>query len=154
MADLRYVYWDSNPFCAIFNKEAGRLDDCLKVIKAAEAGELKIVTSSVTLAEVVKVRRGTPIPAGKEAILYDFFQNDFIVFVNVEWFIGNAARRLVHKYPSLKPMDAIHLATAIKGKVSEMHTYDSGLLGMSGKVGVPPLTICHPSLENPPLIAV
>lgn len=151
MADLRYVYWDANPFCAVFNKEADRLDACLSVLRAAERGELKIVSSSITLTEVVRVRGEPRIGRGEEATLYDFFQNDFLVFVNVEWFVATQARRLIHDFPSLKPMDAIHLATALRGKVAEMHTYDDVLCDLSGKIGVPPLIISQPSIPDPPL---
>ena len=151
MADLRYIYWDANPFCAVFNKEKDRLDKCVAVLNAAEAGELKIITSSNTLAEVVRVKGEPRIGPGQEAILYDFFQNDFIIFVNVEWFVGTQARRLIHDFPALKPMDAIHLATALRAKVAEMHTYDDDLCHLSGKVGVPPLSIRTPSLEAPEL---
>lgn len=42
----------------------------------------------------------------------------------MDWFIATKARRLIFDHPALKPMDAIHLATAIKGKVFEMQTYD------------------------------
>jgi|SRR4030095_488977 hypothetical protein len=94
MADLRYIYWDANPFCAIFNNEAGRVDTCKAILKMAERGEIKIVSSSITLAEVIRIKGGTGIKPGKEAVLYDFFQNDFLIFVNVEWFVGTAARKL------------------------------------------------------------
>ena len=76
---------------------------------------------------------------GKDAILHDFFQHEFIKIVSVDWFIATKARRLIFDHPSLKPMDAIHLATAAKAKVFEMHTYDDGLLAISEKVGVPPM---------------
>jgi len=151
MADLRYIYWDANPFCAIFNNEGARVKPCKEILSAAERGELKIVTSSITLAEVIRIKGETGISPGKESVLYDYFQNDFIVFVNVEWFVGTHARKLMHQFPSLKPMDAIHLATALRGKVEEMHTYDGDLIELSQKVGVPPLTICNPSLSSPEL---
>lgn len=151
MGNTRYIYWDANPFCAVFNKEAERLEDCLSVLRAAESGEVKIVTSSMTLAEVVKSRNAAKISAGKEAVLYDFFQNDFLVFVSVEWFVGNKARQIMHQHPTLKPIDAIHLAIAVRAKVSEMHTYDKALIRLSRKVGIPPLTICHPSVPEPTL---
>jgi predicted nucleic acid-binding protein len=150
MANFRYVYWDANPFCIVLNNESERLEACLAVLRAAESGELKIVTSALTLAEVVRTKDARISP-GKEAVLSDFFQNDFLVFVSVEWFVGNRARQLMHQHPALKPMDALHVATAIRAKVSEMHTYDRKLIRLSGKVGVPPLTICPPSVPDPTL---
>jgi predicted nucleic acid-binding protein len=122
-------------------------------LKCAESGEIKIVTSALTVAEVVRVKDMERLPIEKEGVLYDFFQHEFNIVVSVDWFVATRARRLIFDYPTLKPMDAIHLATAIKAKVFEMHTYDGGLLAMSEKVGVPSMQICEPSIANPPLIS-
>jgi predicted nucleic acid-binding protein len=153
MADLQYFYWDACPFCAVFNKEDGRVEKCRQVLKAAESKELKIVTSALTVAEVVRVKDMERIPRGKETTLHDFFQHEFIVIVSVDWFIATRARQLIYDYPALKPMDAIHLATAIKAKVFEMHSYDGGLLGLSEKAGMPTLPIRQPSIPEPPLLS-
>jgi predicted nucleic acid-binding protein len=152
MANIHYYYWDANPFCAVFNKEEGRVESCRQVLKAAEAKELKIVTSAMTIAEVVRVKGMERIPR-VETILKEFFEHEFLIVVSVDRSVATKARQLMYEFPALKPMDAIHLATAIKGKVFEMQTYDGGLLNLSGKIGVPPLSIRQPSLPNPPLIS-
>ena len=105
------------------------------------------------MAEVVRVKDMERLPRGKDPTLHDFFQHEFIIIVSVDWFTATRARRLIYDYPALKPMDAIHLATAVKAKVFEMHTYDNSLLGISEKVGVPPLAIRQPSVPNPPLLS-
>lgn len=38
---------------------------------------------------------------------------------------------------ALKPMDAIHVATAAQMQVSEMHSYDTQVKKWSGKLGFP-----------------
>lgn len=150
--ELQYYYWDACPFCAVFNKESGRVENCRQVLKSAESGEIRIVTSALTVAEVVRVQDMARLPREKEGILHDFFQHEFIIVVSVDWFVSTRARRLIFDYPTLKPMDAIHLATAIKGKAFEMHTYDKSLLDLTEKIGVPPMPIRHPSIPQPPLI--
>ena len=109
--------------------------------------------SHATSPRNVRVKNMERLPRGKEATLHDFFQHEFIKIVAVDWFVATKARRLIFDYPALRPMDAIHLATAIKGKVFEMHTYDGDLLAISEKVGVPPLAIRQPSIPEPPLIS-
>ena len=55
--------------------------------------------------------------------------------------IARAARRIVRASilagPTLKPMDAIHLAMALHMSVAEMHTYDATLHKLSGRFGFP-----------------
>ncbi len=61
---------------------------------------------------------------------------DFIEAVVVDEAIGIAARRLMRADSECKkPSDGIHLATALRLNVDEMHTYDgSDLLKLDGKV--------------------
>jgi predicted nucleic acid-binding protein len=153
MANLQYFYWDACPFCALFNREEGWAENCRQVLKSAESKEIKIITSAITLSEVIRVKDMQRISQGQEAILHDFFQHEYIIIVSADLFVATKARRLIHEFPSLKPMDAIHLATAIRAKVAEMHTYDDKLLALSEKIGIPPLRICRPSIPNPPLIS-
>ena len=45
---------------------------------------------------------------------------------------------------SIKPKDAVHVATALNTTCTVLETFDKGLLEESGKVGNPPLTIRKP----------
>lgn len=45
-------YWDSCTFLAVLKNESDKINECLSVIKAAEAGEIIIVTSALTFIEV------------------------------------------------------------------------------------------------------
>ena len=58
------------------------------------------------------------------------------------------------RFPRLKPPDASHLASAIIANVDEMHTFDSDLLDLDGKVqrtDGADLKKCKPSMGGPPL---
>jgi hypothetical protein len=74
-------YWDSATFIAWLTPEDydGRVERCRAVLKAAEAGKLVIVTSSLTLVEVIRLRGHQALPEAKEEIVQRFFQNDYIV---------------------------------------------------------------------------
>lgn len=66
--------------------------------------------------------------------------------------IGRDARTLMRRAiasgNSLKPLDAIHLATAARLKVVEFHTYDQRLFKYTGIVG---FSITEPAVVQPRL---
>lgn len=62
MATTRRLYWDSQCFIAWPATEADKVDDCRTVIRAAERGDLVIVTSSLSIDEEVKLRDHSPVP--------------------------------------------------------------------------------------------
>lgn len=136
-------YWDSGCFLALFNNEAGRVDNCKSVLLAAERGELRIVTSALTLTEVIKIK-GKPITVDQEDHIRAFFEHEWILVRDVDRFIAEQAREFIWKH-KLQPYDAIHLATAYKHKLQHLDTYDIRDLGkLSGKIGVPPMKIGEP----------
>ena len=149
----RRVYWDSCAFLGLINKEAGKHADCLAVWKEAEAGETVIFTSFFTYAEVFKAKcegKAKPLAEADDKAIEEVLSQDFIEPVVVDEVIGIAARRLMRAHEECKkPTDGIHLATALRLNVDEMHTYDgSDLLHLSGKVNRAdgmPLTICVPA---------
>ncbi|SRR6266566_3195574 len=149
---LKTVYWDANIFHALFGKEAGRVDACEMVEKAALNGEVDIYTSTITFVECVWVKTITD-PTGKlnklspahEGMLHKYFMRPYIRAVQCDRRIAELARSLLWNYPALRPRDAIHAATAVFHNVDFMHSYDDDdLVKLSGKIGTPPLKICHP----------
>ena len=130
---------------AVFNKEAARLEACQSVLFAAERGELRIVTSALTLTEVIKIK-GKPTPVVDEDRIRAFFEHEWIIVRDVDRFIAEQARDFIWKY-NLQPIDAIHLATAYKHKLQHLDTYDRSDLGkLDGKVSAPPMKIGEPPL--------
>lgn len=49
-------YWDSDCFLGWFMAEPDKVAACQGVVQAAQAGDLKIVTSALTLTEVIKIK--------------------------------------------------------------------------------------------------
>jgi predicted nucleic acid-binding protein len=125
---------------------------CRAVVTDAEKGEAEIFTSALSLAEVTKLPSDAPGDGDK---IKAFFENDFIVIVQLDRRTGGMARDLMQKgYPGLKPLDAVHLASAASANVDEMHTFDRKLLNLDQKItkadGIL-LKICKPSMGGPPL---
>jgi predicted nucleic acid-binding protein len=53
---MDHRYWDSNVFLGWFQRESDKVPFCEPVLQAAAAGELFIVTSVLTLTEVLWLR--------------------------------------------------------------------------------------------------
>jgi predicted nucleic acid-binding protein len=137
------IYWDSDPFLGWLQEEEGKFDLCQGTIKHAEDGNVLIVTSALTLAEVLYQKRKEVIPIEKKDKVVQLFQNEFIAVRNVTRAIAEAARELVWSN-GIAPKDAIHVATAVLLKLPILETFDKDLIDQSGNVGDPPLTIRAP----------
>ena len=161
-ASPKRIYWDACVWIALIQDERIPLVDggvelrgalCRAVISQAEKGKAEVLTSAFCLIEVCKAG---DIKAGHDSgRLAAFFENDYIVVVNIDRQVGERGRALMLSgYPKLKPADASHLAAALVWNVDEMHTFDDILLGLDGKLDKRDgtrLRICKPSHGGSPL---
>lgn len=164
------VYWDSCVWISWINQEKGRFEKVNYAIEEAKKGNLRIMTSMLTLAEVCKVKCDGEVKSSPEASDDPFatlLDSRFIILVEVDWFVCSKARWLFRNFQKDglgKPNDAIHLATALLESVDELHTFDGGdFSGIVGKVmkedgkplvigtppDPPPVTPVLPGLEEP-----
>lgn len=145
-------YWDTGPFLAWLKNEAHRLVDVAPVIEAAEAGNVRLVTSSVTLVEVVKLDQKqavVEIPPEDAEKIRQYFLRSYISIRTFDRPTATIARQLIWEH-GLQTRDAMHLATAIRWKLPLLETYDVGdLVPLSGKVGNPPIEIRLPRYDIP-----
>lgn len=125
------VYWDANAFLGYLNEEDDKVEVCGHVLQAAENGVLVIVTSAITLAEVVYIKGGTKLPEEKRALVDAFFKAEYISVRNVTRMTTEIARDLVWDH-NIRHKDAIHVATACLHKVPILHTYDDKLIASDG----------------------
>lgn len=146
MATKPRRYWDSDCFIGWLAEEADKVDSCKLVIEAAERGQLTIVTSSLTLAEVVKVRHQTPLDPVLREKVRGFFLNDYIVVRQLDRFLAEQARDLWWDH-GVDPKDGVHVATALAAGITQFDTFDAKLIARSGLLGNPPLTIGRPHIE-------
>ncbi len=126
-------YWDSSVFLAWLLPEPDREDGCRSVLKAATEGELEIVTSALTLTEVVKLKDKPQLKRDQEEKIANFFQNEFIILRNVDRFVALQAQRLVWDR-GLAPKDSIHVCTALRWKIPVLDTFDDQLMNLNGKL--------------------
>ena len=132
-----------NCFLAYLRGESGRLELCRDVLREAERGNVRIVTSALTLAEVLNLRGHEPLPKQIRKTVTDFLKHDYIVVRNVTTRVAELARDLVWDQ-SVKPKDAIHVATDLDAKVPMLNTFDDGLKSKNGRIGSPALVIVEP----------
>jgi predicted nucleic acid-binding protein len=132
---IRRFYWENSAFVAWLNREAGRFEVCDAILRSAEKGELRIVTSAITLVELFgysladfhgKSIDGETVRQIEDKIK-DLFKTEFIEIVSVDRFIAQKAHDIRRDTPQLrkKSIDAIHLSSAIFTGVDEMHSYDA-----------------------------
>ena len=148
---MKTAYWDACVFHALFSEEKGRIDACRKVIDAARRGELEIYTSAITAVEVVWIKNLDRMSHEHEEKIQKFFEHKFIRIIACDRAMAAEARRLLWTHKSLRPKDAIHVASALSQGIDVMHSYDDDDLvkPLSGKLGNPPLIICHPDIIEP-----
>ena len=113
-------YVDSSFFFAIIKKEETpcpgglvRWQVAERIVKDAERGDYQLYTSTITLAEVRRIReKQEQLSQNEIEAVQAFFENDFIRLIEVSRDIGEKAQILGAQY-GIFPMDALHLATAI-----------------------------------------
>lgn len=140
---IEKIYWDTDCFLGHFQAEPGKAEKCDGVLERAERGDVIIVTSALTIAEVLWMRGGPKLSKDKASIVQKFFRKSYIRVVNVSRKIAEAAQTYVWDN-DIRPKDAIRVATAVAFGADALETFDSGLIGKSGKVGSPLLLIREP----------
>jgi predicted nucleic acid-binding protein len=144
------VYWDSCVWIGLLNEEPDKVDSAKWVIECAERGEVEIWTSTITLAEVYKIRGAGEADPEADKRLDEFLSQPYITHVQVDQDVAMEARRLLRaRLPGLrKPNDAIHLASAVWHDIETFHTFDrEDLLPLNGLVSCQngkPITVCKP----------
>lgn len=155
-----HIYWDSCVFIDCLQDsnlpahKADRRDVLREYIEAAKRGEIKIVTSAFSIAEVVGLSTDKPVSREDATKIKDFFENPYIHLRGVDRATVEHAAD-IGRNTRISPSDAVHIATAIRAKCRILLTYDGvsdpanpkKMLFHDGKINVPPLAIKFPSLE-------
>ncbi|TMK79485.1 MAG: type II toxin-antitoxin system VapC family toxin [Actinobacteria bacterium] len=155
------VYWDSCVFLSYINGYEERLPtiDALLAESSDRENEREIVSSTFTIVEVafdLNEQAQAALDSETEAKI-DALWGDRYAVKLIEFHEGIArdARTLMRGAvasgrPSLKPGDAIHLASARSLEVVEFHTYSKDLARFTDLTG---LKIVEPSVDQPQLFA-
>jgi predicted nucleic acid-binding protein len=143
-------YWDSCVFLsAVEGDDPVRTPIIEQMLQECDDGKYQIFTSHLSITEVCFAkaeRHGKLLDLKTEAEIEKFWDSSSSVkTVEVHELVARDAKGLIRaaipKGYSLKPADAIHLATAKLWNVAEFHTYDHRLFKFSSVMG---FTICHP----------
>lgn len=153
---LPRYYWDSCVFLSYIEGTPDRVDDIEAVLLEAEEGKIEIYTSTVSVAEVAFAKQekdGRALDAATEARIESLWMAPSpVILVEFHRLIANDARRLVRasmvQKLKLKPMDAIHMATAERMQALALHTYDGPMMANAPLVGYP---ITRPEPHQPTL---
>ncbi len=140
------IYWDSCVYIDCIQRTPGRHDVLDEIVAEAKNNKIVLVASALVLAEVSKLEGLNVEVAEQTRQIRAFFENDFISMRNVTRRVAEDAADFGRQY-SIKPADAVHVATALHYKCVSFQTYDGKpkrrgrLLALDGKIGNPPLKI-------------
>ncbi|BAK43390.1 PIN domain-containing protein [Eggerthella sp. YY7918] len=146
---MKHVYWDACCFIDYLEgNERGR--QVRGVLEKAQNGELVIVTSVLSLIEVLGDKDASE--KERQKIKEAMRPQCGIQLVDLTRHLAESAREFVWQYSYHKhSKDAVHLATALYvtkyQTIDEIHSFDNDLLKLDGRVGI---RIVQPSLENYP----
>lgn len=145
MIDRRY--WDSDCFLGFLQEESGKVDACADVLALCERGEVEIVTSTLSIAEVLMLRPADALPQHRRVKVETIFAKKYVLTIPLTRRIAISARDLVWDY-GIAPKDAVHVASAVAANAKTLNTFDRQLIGKNGLVGSPPLTIEAPAVNQ------
>ncbi len=144
-------------FLSYVDRQPGRLSDIDALLGQARRGEIEIVTSTVSITEVafgsVERDQNALLPEVQSRINGLWLPSSPVQLAEVSQLVVEDARELMRDAISQgtkvsKPMDAIHLSTAIRLEADILHTYDDGLQKIAARAGMRSI---EPSPASPSL---
>lgn len=139
----RRIYWDSNVPLSYLNGVVERVPIIDELFRQARAGEIELLTSAISRVEIAYIQSeeqaGALDEQAEAAIDALWAPGAPIKTVELYDLIAHQARALIRQgitqERGVKPMDAIHLATAQQMAVAEFHTYCKKLHRWDGTLG-------------------
>jgi predicted nucleic acid-binding protein len=154
----RRIYWDAPVWLSYVNGDVDRLPtlDALLADSSSTSGAIELYTSTVSQVEVAFAKaeqdKRALDPTIEQQIDELWADRSALKLVELYETITREARQFIRlamtRGWSLKPIDAIHLATAKLSQCEEFHTYDERLLRYTNDVGFP---VVEPHTQQPRL---
>lgn len=145
-SDLPRVYFDSCVFLDYISDHPERAPTIDNFVELSLRNEIDIVTSTASIVEVSHVlgeKEARKLDPNIEEKLDAMFDEDRVLkLIDFSTLIARRARTLIRDSIAnptniLKPMDAVHLASAERLRVREFLTYDKKLLLHNGRFSFP-----------------
>ena len=156
------IYWDSNCFLSYVDAAPDRIDALETLLASSAGGETWLYTSAISQVEVAfgasERKRQALDPNVERQINSLWADPEVVAVVDYHSFIGEIAKGMIRDAVargwSLKPVDAIQLATAqwLRSEgvaINEFHTYDRNLFRFADICG---FRILEPYIEQPNLL--
>jgi predicted nucleic acid-binding protein len=144
--DPRRIYWDANVPLSYINGVADRVPVIDELFRHARAREIELLTSAISRVEIAfaeSEKDAAELDAEAEKRIENLWAPPSPI-KTVEFYdlIASRARGLIRQgisqgWGQLKPLDAIHLATAQQMAVAEFHTYCERLHKWDKALGFP-----------------
>ena len=134
------ICWDSSVLIDwIKGDDQGRMKRIGMVVSGVEQDNYRIVVSTLVYVEVLE----SAMPEGTMKMFQQFIQNrKQVEVVAVDIRVAQKAQLIRNNSrKKLSTPDAVHIATAIVSGAKIFHTFDDGLLQLSGQDEVDGLTI-------------
>lgn len=143
-------YLDANVYIAAIagpkGEDPAKVQLAANLLQLAEDGHYEVVASTFLAAEVIKSPGSpTPLDPQEESTIAGYLQRGFIVMYEVDMRIAEKARQLSRDF-GLKPPDAVHVATAIRGGCDQFLTWDDKL--HKGGRMIESVYVCEPHLAG------
>lgn len=153
------LYWDANVFLSYVDGVPDRLPDIDALFREAEQGRVEIVTSTASITEVafgsIEMDQRALSPEVQQKIEGLWLPTSPVKLVEVSVLVVEGARAIMRsaipegtKVP--KPMDAVHLSTAVRMGADVFHSYDAPLRKIAARIGV---ASTEPSASSPLLFS-
>lgn len=132
-ASRRRIYFDANVFLAYVGNEVGRADTVQALLDEARRGEIEVVTSVLSIAEVAygaHERDHGLTEVGEDAIDQLWTPASPVTLVDVSQAVTRDARMIIREakkqgLSGIRGADAVHLATASMFGCAKLFTYEA-----------------------------
>lgn len=141
--DRSRIYWDSCVFLDYLNDGDSSVIPGA-IVDRAERGEIQLVTSTLSIAEVAYVaheKAGGALTGPAEQKIDELWSDSSVItLIEFDRFVARAARTLIRLASSqgrgLRSSDAVQLASALVHRVAAFHTTDAKLLSLAPTLGL------------------
>ena len=134
---VRRIYWDTSIFlCFLGIGEEARAKICEDILQHAADGDIRLYTSTYTIAEVIRPKKKS-IPNARALTpdeitqIKNMFRWPFLTMIELDPRTAFLAADLARDHYGMLPADAVHAASAIIWKLDALQAWDRDFSAVS-----------------------